>query len=112
MQTFSNPEDLNLKKDSVVGFGNVDIERIRRAHRNDLENILPFLTIGLFYVLTSPEPLIANNLFRVIGIARILHTLVYAVFVVRQPARAIFFLIALLSTVFMAFRVIFYFFYI
>lgn len=42
VQTFSNPEDTNLSKDSVVGFGNVDVERIRRAHRNDLREYFTF----------------------------------------------------------------------
>jgi len=66
-----------------------DVERVRRAHLNDLENIPIFVLAGILYVLTKPEPMIALNLFRVFAIVRYLHTFVYAIFVVRQPCRAI-----------------------
>ena len=35
---------------------NADVERVRRAHQNDLENIPIFLILALFYVTTDPDP--------------------------------------------------------
>lgn len=62
---------------------------ICRAHRNDMENILPSLIVGLIYVLINPSQFLACTLFKVAGLARILHTIVYAVVRVPQPARAL-----------------------
>ncbi|XP_067640989.1 microsomal glutathione S-transferase 1 [Eurosta solidaginis] len=105
-KTFANPEDL-MSKHQKVKFDNPDVERVRRAHRNDLENILPFLVIGFLYVLTNPSVGLAVNLFRAVGISRILHTIVYAVVVLPQPSRALSFFICLFVTVYMAIQVIF-----
>ncbi|XP_030566066.1 microsomal glutathione S-transferase 1 isoform X1 [Drosophila novamexicana] len=103
--TFANQEDLMSPK-LKVKFDDPNVERVRRAHRNDLENILPFFIIGLLYTLTNPNAFLAINLFRAVGIARIAHTLVYAVVVVPQPARALAFFVALLATAYMALQVI------
>ncbi|KAL7743308.1 hypothetical protein ACLKA6_012472 [Drosophila palustris] len=103
--TFANPEDLMSPK-LKVKFDDPNVERVRRAHRNDLENILPFFIIGLLYTLTNPSAFLAINLFRAVGIARITHTLVYAVVVVPQPARALSFFVALLATAYMALQVV------
>ncbi|XP_036318442.1 microsomal glutathione S-transferase 1 isoform X3 [Rhagoletis pomonella] len=104
-KTFANPEDL-LDKRLKVKFDNSDVERVRRAHRNDLENILPFFAIGFLYVLIDPAPGLAINLFRAVGIARIIHTIVYAVVVMPQPSRALAFFVALGATVYMAVQVL------
>ena len=71
-----------------------------------MENILPFLAIGFLYVLTNHSASLAIKLYRTVGLARIAHTLVYAVIVVPQPARFIVFTIALLATAYMALCVI------
>ncbi|EDV99801.1 GH12207 [Drosophila grimshawi] len=104
-KTFANQEDLMSPK-LKVKFDDPNVERVRRAHRNDLENILPFFIVGLLYTLTNPSAFLAINLFRAVGIARIAHTLVYAVVVVPQPARALAFFVALLATVYMALQVV------
>lgn len=70
-------------------FGQPDVERSRRAHRNDLEYIPVHLIVGLLYVLTAPAPAVAVWLFRVAGCFRLLHTVVYAMWVCPQPARGI-----------------------
>ncbi|KAF4525053.1 hypothetical protein B566_EDAN001967 [Ephemera danica] len=74
-----------------VAFKNLDqdIERIRRAHLNDLENIPAFVLVSFLYILTAPEQVLAVNLFRVFTAARVVHTFVYAVRPVPQPARAL-----------------------
>ena len=43
---------------------NEDVERVRRAHLNDLENILPFFCLGLLYIFTNPAPSTAVLVFR------------------------------------------------
>ncbi|XP_066997095.1 microsomal glutathione S-transferase 1 [Anabrus simplex] len=87
-KVFANPEDaVGLK--GKVKFDHPDVERVRRAHLNDLENIPTFLLVAILYVLTNPTPLIAINLFRAFTVARVVHTLVYAVVVVPQPARGL-----------------------
>lgn len=72
------------------------------AHRNDLENIIPLILAGFFYTLTDPSVFVANNLFRVAAIARLLHTFVYAMVVLPQPARAIAFFVPLVATTYMS----------
>ena len=83
-----------------------DVERVRRAHLNDLENILPFLVIAFLYVSTNPSLTSALLAFRIFTMARFAHTLVYAVFVVRQPARAIAFLIGMAVNIYLSVSVI------
>lgn len=71
-QAYDNPEDaqnVELKKDD-------DVERVRRAHLNDLENIPAFLIAGLFFVCSEPQVDLALWLFRIAALARILHTIV------------------------------------
>lgn len=75
---------------------------------NDLENILPYLFVGLFYVLTNPAAATAIMLFKVAAIARIVHTIVYTVIIIPQPARGIAFAIHGFITLYMAISVIFY----
>uniref|UniRef100_W8B7H8 Microsomal glutathione S-transferase 1 n=1 Tax=Ceratitis capitata TaxID=7213 RepID=W8B7H8_CERCA len=104
-QAFINPEDI-LDKRIQVKYNEPDVERVRRAHRNDLENIPPFLVIGFLYVLINPNPKLAINLFRAVGISRVVHTIVYAVFVVPQPSRLLSFMVCALATTYMAFQVI------
>ncbi len=53
------------------------VERWRRAHQNDLENILPFLIIGFLYVLSGPSYGLAAFLFIIFTAARLLHTASY-----------------------------------
>lgn len=100
IKAYENPEDIRgrenveIKKDE-------DVERVRRAHLNDLENIPAFLLAGFFYVLTEPPVNLALWLFRIAVLARIGHTIVYAVHPVPQPARGICFMITMLITIFM-----------
>ncbi len=68
------------------------------AHRNDMENIFPFFTLGLLLVLTNPDPKMAIWLFRSFTAARLIHTVVY-VNAIRQPARAFSFLIGMIANV-------------
>lgn len=91
-----------MTKGIEVGVKNAMVERIRRAHLNDLENTIPFMIVGLLYVLTNPNPMLAQMLFRVAVIVRFVHTVVYAIYPVRQPARAICFGIPFVIIIYMA----------
>nr|QST14971.1 mGST1-like protein [Diaphanosoma celebensis] len=85
---FANPEDTVVKAGVKVRTDE-DVERIRRAHLNDLENILPFLLLAFLYVSIDPIPSSALIAFRMFTGARVIHSIVYAVFVLPQPARAL-----------------------
>ena len=53
------------------------VERIRRIHQNDQENLLPFLAIGWLYVLTNPDPMVARTLLYGYVASRLLHFAAY-----------------------------------
>merc|ERR1711935_1178489 len=53
--TFANLEDLPLGNKSHVEFNDVQVERIRRAQQNDIENVVPFILIGGLYLTTNPN---------------------------------------------------------
>ena len=50
-----------------------------RNHLNDIENIIPFVLIGFFYVHTNPSTAAALWHFRLFTASRFLHTLMYQV---------------------------------
>jgi len=66
-----NPRPEQLELDDYV-------DRSRRMHRNDLENIPAFLACGLLFVAAGPSYLLANILMYSFVGARLLHTLAYA----------------------------------
>merc|ERR1711997_487102 len=84
---------------------NENVERVRRAHQNDIENILPFLILGFLYIFTNPAYSTALLFFRLFVGARILHTIVYLM-VIPQPARALCFFINQGINLFMGYKVI------
>ncbi|KAK9504949.1 hypothetical protein O3M35_009115 [Rhynocoris fuscipes] len=103
-KVFSNPEDAAADPKAKVKLDDPDVERVRRAHLNDLENIPIYFVASFGYMLTNPEPALAINLMRAFTAARIAHTLVYAVVVVPQPSRALAFMVGYGVTGFMAFK--------
>jgi glutathione S-transferase len=64
-----HPEQLEL---------NDYVDRSRRMHRNDLENIPAFLACGLLFVVAAPSYLLANILMYSFVGARLVHALAYA----------------------------------
>lgn len=101
---FANPED--AKKKGVVKHDDPDVERVRRAHLNDLENIPVFWLLGALYVTTGPDAVWATTLFRLYTAGRILHTVVYAVTPLPQPARALAFTVPFIIMWYMGIKVI------
>ncbi|XP_063971884.1 microsomal glutathione S-transferase 1-like [Diachasmimorpha longicaudata] len=97
---FANPED-SFGNKIKVSTDDVDIERVRRAHRNDLENILPWFVMTAIWLTTGPTYYCAMVLIRAFVAARIAHTVVY-VLVPRQPHRALAFFVGFGITIYEA----------
>ena len=54
-----------------------NVERVRRAHQNDLENIPLFMVTGFLYVLANPSVDSAKYHFYGFALSRIFHSIVY-----------------------------------
>jgi glutathione S-transferase len=79
---FRSPEDLkktplNPNPDPKQLLPNEAVERVRRIHMNDLENIPFFLAAGFLFVLTDPSLLLARILLYGYVVTRLLHFLAY-----------------------------------
>ncbi|CAH1099879.1 unnamed protein product [Psylliodes chrysocephalus] len=107
MAAFSNPED--AKQFQAKPKIDDNVERVRRAHLNDVENIPLFFVAGLLYTLTNPAAILAKSLFLAYTVARVMHTFVYAVCPLPQPARGLSWFVGYLITGFMAVRSFIYF---
>jgi uncharacterized MAPEG superfamily protein len=82
-----NPEDVKVYRGAaVVAVEHPDVQRVKRAHVNLVENAVPFFVIGFLYVLTDPNILVARVLLLGFVASRFLHTLFYLTG--RQPFRA------------------------
>jgi glutathione S-transferase len=80
---FVSPEDAkaglaNPKPRSGQLDVNDDVERSRRIHRNDLENIPAFLVVGLLFVAIQPPLIAAQWLMYGFVTARLAHTIAYS----------------------------------
>jgi glutathione S-transferase len=79
---FRSPEDLkqtpfNREPSPNQLAPNEAVDRIRRIHLNDLENIPFFLAAGFFYILTDPSLLLARVLLYGYVVTRLLHFVGY-----------------------------------
>jgi len=79
---FRSPEDLrktplNPDPDAKQLEPDERVERIRRIHQNDLENLPFFLVAGFLYVLTEPKLLLAQVLLYGYVASRLLHFAAY-----------------------------------
>ncbi|CAF1245823.1 unnamed protein product [Adineta ricciae] len=100
---FANPEDIQLGRDkqAKVTLTDPDVERVRRNHLNDIENIVPFVIIGILYVSINPSSTTALWHFRTFFFSRIFHTIAYQL-PLPQPSRAVGFAIGYATTMSMA----------
>ncbi|XP_068201920.1 microsomal glutathione S-transferase 1-like [Palaemon carinicauda] len=76
-RVFTNPEDVKTMDAKGPILNDPQVERIRRAHQNDIENIPAFWILGLLYILTDPTEFVSKILFRTYTISRIVHTISY-----------------------------------
>ncbi|NXK54756.1 MGST1 transferase, partial [Chauna torquata] len=108
-KAFANSEDIASfgKGESAKKYvrTDADVERVRRGHLNDLENIVPFLGIGLLYALSGPDLSAALLHFRIFTAARIIHTVAYLV-PFPQPSRGLSWAGGYAVTISMAYRVL------
>lgn len=79
---YRSPEDirktpLNPEPDPTQLDRNEDVDRVRRIHLNDLENIPFFLAAGFLYVLTDPSLRLAQALLYGYVVTRLLHFAAY-----------------------------------
>ncbi|MGN6486329.1 MAG: MAPEG family protein [Devosia sp.] len=104
---YASPEDLrrgplNPHPDPTTQLApNEAVERSRRIHRNDLENIPAFLAAGLLFVLVDPPLWLAQLTMYGFVLARIAHGLAYAT-AQSHEMRATFYTIGSLMTAYMA----------
>lgn len=82
------------------------VDRSRRMHRNDLENVLPFLSAGLLFVAVEPSLILAQILMFGFVITRAAHAVAYAS-ARSHETRATFYTIGSLIVIYMALHVAF-----
>lgn len=82
------------------------VERIRRIHLNDLENLPFFLVAGFLYVLTQPSLLLARVLLYGYVVSRLLHFAAY-VSARTHDTRAALWTVGSLILIFMTCRALF-----
>ncbi|KAM4019089.1 prostaglandin E synthase [Anomaloglossus baeobatrachus] len=105
-KAFANPEDALRHGGLEFYREDPDVERYRRAHRNDMENIFPFLFLGAIYSLLDPTPGIARLHFVVFFFGRLLHTAAY-VLSFKPPTRSVAYCVAQLPSFSIAFQILF-----
>ncbi|NXM88874.1 PTGES synthase, partial [Oenanthe oenanthe] len=87
-KAFANPEDALRNGGLQFCREDPDVERCLRAHRNDMENIFPFLFLGAIYSLLDPSPTVARIHFLTFCVGRIIHTMAYLLRL-RAPTRSL-----------------------
>ena len=106
----ASPEDLQvglINKNPQPGQLEINdyVDRSRRMHRNDMENIPAFLACGLLFVAAGPSNLLAIILLYGFVGARLTHTIAYAT-KQSHEVRATFFTIGSIVVIIMALYVI------
>ena len=97
---FATPEDYALQGMAPRTTRDEDIERTRRAHQNDVENIPLFWALGFVFLMTYP-PLVAAEIYLVgFLLARTAHSIFYIRSM--QPHRTIAFALGGVLTLAMA----------
>ena len=107
---YASPEDLrpgliNRRPDPSQLDVNDYVDRSRRMHRNDLENIPGFLAAGLLFVLVDPPLLLAQILMYGFVVARALHAWAYGT-AQSHEVRSTFYTFGSLAVMYMAGHVI------
>jgi len=106
----ASPEDLqkgliNKSPDPSQLDVNDYVDRSRRMHRNDLENIPPFWVAGLLFVAVEPTLMLASILMYGFVLARIAHFVAYSTKQTHE-VRATFYTIGSLIVIYMACHVL------
>jgi prostaglandin-E synthase 1 len=72
-----NPEDAARFGAQVAATEHPEVERVLRAHRNDVENIPTFLILGLIAILAGAPVLGLQICFIAFTVARVAHSVAY-----------------------------------
>ena len=106
LEAFLNPEDVKAFRSGKpqAETEHPDVERGLRAHRNDLESTLPFLAIGLPYLLTNPSGALASGLFIAFTALRVVFSIFYLTGA--QPWRSLTFILGELCVLVMIVQMI------
>ncbi|KAK1155924.1 prostaglandin E synthase-like [Acipenser oxyrinchus oxyrinchus] len=104
-KAFANPEDAMRHGGIAFAREDPDVERCRRAHHNDMENIFPFLFLGAVYSMTEPTLLIARTHFQVFFLGRVVHTVAYLL-ALKAPTRSLAYIVAQVPCFSMAVQVL------
>ncbi|XP_026716400.1 prostaglandin E synthase isoform X1 [Athene cunicularia] len=104
-KAFANPEDALRNGGLQYYREDPDVERCRRAHRNDMENIFPFLFLGAIYSLLDPSPAVARIHFFIFCTGRIVHTIAYLL-QLKAPTRSVAYGVAQLPCFSMALQIL------
>ena len=100
-----NPEDVAVVKGGKVdAVDHADVQRVKRAHQNLLENAVPFFAVGFLYALTNPSVLGAQAYFCTFLGTRLLHSVFYLWG--RQPFRTLSFVVGVLALIGMCVHVL------
>ena len=96
-KTVVNPEDIRVSGNGtrVVDEDPPAVARVLRAHRNLIANGVPFLLLGLAWVLTGASFTWAIGLFGTFFAARLIHTIAYVS--EKQPWRTACFVVGQLA---------------
>jgi uncharacterized MAPEG superfamily protein len=96
-----NAEDVRVYSGaSVVEVEHPDVQRVKRAHLNLLENSVPFFVVGLLFAIAGPSLLLASILYGLFVASRVLHAAVYLSG--RQPVRSAAWFLGVVTVVVMA----------
>ncbi|NXA25791.1 PTGES synthase, partial [Ibidorhyncha struthersii] len=109
-KAFANPEDALRNGGLQYCREDPDVERCRRrvcsgSHRNDMENIFPFLFLGAIYSLLNPSPAVARIHFFIFCVGRIIHTIAYLL-QLKAPTRSVAYSVAQLPCFSMALQIL------
>ncbi|NXL58424.1 PTGES synthase, partial [Chordeiles acutipennis] len=108
-KAFANPEDALRNGGLQYYREDPDVERnlvsLFRAHRNDMENIFPFLFLGAVYSLLDPSPTVARIHFFIFCVGRIIHTIAYLL-QLKAPTRSVAYSVAQLPCFSMALQIL------
>jgi uncharacterized MAPEG superfamily protein len=96
-----NPEDVRVYAGAtVVDLEHPQVQRVKRAHMNLIENAIPFFVIGFLFAVTEPRLLTASVLYALFVASRLMHAAVYLGG--RQPARSFAWFVGVVTIVAMA----------
>jgi microsomal prostaglandin-E synthase 1 len=90
-KTTHNSEDAERFKTKVEDLDPPEVARVIRVMNNAQANVIPFLILGLVFVLIGGPAGTAKMIFGIFTVARLLHSIVYLA--AKQPWRTIFYTI-------------------